>query len=220
MSATPDMSDREGLAAEYVLGSLPLPERIEAERLMRGDADFAALVADWQARLSALDDSYVPVPPPADLLGRIEARLFPRPEPQAGPRRWLAILGGLAVAATALFLALAYLPVGGPEPVPVATLTGEGQPLVVAALYDADDGRLTLRRTAGPPAATGQDYEMWVIPEGAAPISVGVLRDDDLQVPLADLPAGTTLAITLEQEGGSPTGQAQGPLLVAAVIGG
>jgi anti-sigma-K factor RskA len=41
MSAPEDMSDREGLAAEYVLGTLPLPERLEAERLIASDADFA-----------------------------------------------------------------------------------------------------------------------------------------------------------------------------------
>ena len=50
-------------------------------------------------------------------------------------------------------------------------------------------------------------------------ISLGIVREGKAVVQLADLPDGTTLAITLETEGGSPTGAAQGPLLVAAVIG-
>ncbi len=48
MSEGPDMADREGLAAEYVLGTLALPERLQAERLMASDPDFAALVQAWR----------------------------------------------------------------------------------------------------------------------------------------------------------------------------
>jgi anti-sigma-K factor RskA len=78
---------------------------------------------------------------------------------------------------------------------------------------------LSFVRASGPAAAEGQDYELWIIPEGQSAISLGVLREGELRVPVADLPAGTTLAVTLETKGGSPTGVAQGPLLVATVIG-
>ncbi|MGL4280079.1 MAG: anti-sigma factor domain-containing protein, partial [Albidovulum sp.] len=78
---------------------------------------------------------------------------------------------------------------------------------------------LTVERTAGPAAGTGKDYELWIIPAGQAAVSLGVVGEGEAVVPLPDLPAGSTLAITLEAAGGSPTGVAQGPLLVAAVIG-
>ncbi|OYX41768.1 MAG: hypothetical protein B7Z02_14250 [Rhodobacterales bacterium 32-67-9] len=211
---TGHMPEREALAAEYVLGTLPLEERLTAEALIEGDPGFAAMVADWQNRLAPLNDAYAEVPPPADMLDRIEARLFPAPERL---RRTGWIWGALTGAALAVLALVTLLP----PPVPLtATLTGEGQALAVAASFDAGKGELTVVRAAGPAAGPGRDYELWLIPAGEAPVSIGLVRDSELKIPVADLPAGTTLAITLEPEGGSPTGIATGPLLVAAVIGG
>ncbi len=217
MSDLSDMSDREGLAAEYVLGTLPLADRLQAERLIASDSAFAALVADWQTRLSPLNDAYGDHAPSPDLLNRIEARLFPEP---ARPARWRMPFFGAIAAALAALVLVTYWPAATPPNLVTATLTGENQPLVVAARFDPDAGQLTFSRASGPGAATGKDYELWVIPAGQPAVSLGVLRDADLTVPLAALPSGTTLAVTLEQTGGSPTGTAQGPLLVATVIGG
>lgn len=214
---TGHMPEREALAAEYVLGTLPLEERLMAEALIEGDPGFAAMVEDWQNRLSPLNDAYAEVAPPADLLDRVEARLFPAPK-QSRRRLWL--WGGLAGAALAALAAIVILPVLTPGAPVTATLTGEGQDLAVAARFDAKTGELTVARAAGPAAEPGKDYELWLIPAGEAPISIGLVREGDLTIPVAALPAGTTLAITLEPEGGSPTGVATGPLLVAAVIGG
>lgn len=217
MSEGPDMSDREGLAAEYVLGTLPLPDRLQAERLIAADADFARLVADWQTRLAPLNDAYADMTPPPELLTSIEGRLFPQ---AARASRWrLPFLGALAAALAALALVL-YLPTTSPEPTMTATLVGENQPLVVAAAWVAEAKEITFTRTAGPAAEAGKDYELWVIPAGQNPISLGVLPAEGARVPLDVLTAGTTLAVTLETAGGSPTGAPQGPLLVAAVIEG
>lgn len=212
------MPDREALAAEYVLGTLPHAERLRAEALIASDAGFRALVEDWQNRLSPLNDDYADVPPPPELLGRIESRLFPEPErPRSLGRLWGALAGLAAVVLITLYVS-SILPPSGP-PAFTATLTGEGQPLVVAATYDPATSELTVERTAGPAAEAGKDYELWIIPAGQAAISLGVVGEGEAVVPLTDLPAGSTLAITLEATGGSPTGVAQGPLLVATVIG-
>ncbi|MCA0272746.1 MAG: anti-sigma factor [Proteobacteria bacterium] len=212
------MPDREALAAEYVLGTLPHAERLRAEALIAEDAGFRALVEGWQNRLAPLNDDYTEVPPPEELLGRIEDRLFPAPE-RPHSRGWLwGALAGLAAVALVAFVIPAILPPSGP-PAITATLTGDGQPLVIAANYDPATSELTVERTAGPAAETGKDYELWIIPAGQAPISLGVVGEGASVLQLADLPAGSTLAITLEVAGGSPTGAAQGPLLVAAVIG-
>lgn len=217
MSDLSDMSDREGLAAEYVLGTLPLAERLQAERLIASDADFAALVADWQNRLAPLNEAYVLQAPSPDLLNRIESRLFPAPGTTSS--RWRMPFFGALAAAVAAFMLVAYWPTS-PDRQITATLVGENQALVVAARFDPDAGQLTFTRAQGPGAGDGKDYELWVIPAGQPAVSLGVLRDNDLTVQLASLPVGTTLAVTLEQTGGSPTGVAQGPLLVATVIGG
>lgn len=221
-----DMPDREGLASEYVLGTLPLADRAAAERLIATDPGFAALVEAWQDRLAALNDDFTEVSPPADLLNRVEARLFPvdpaarsagiRPV-RSLARIWLGALSGLAVAGLVAFMILR--PPAGPPPIAV-TLTGTDLPLVVAASYQPDTRRLTMTRSAGPAADTAHDYELWIIPAGQKPVSLGVMHGEKADIALDALPPGSTLAITLEQTGGSPTGQAQGPLLVSAVVPG
>ncbi|MBS0565300.1 MAG: anti-sigma factor [Proteobacteria bacterium] len=214
MTDPSDMSDREGLAAEYVLGTLPLAERLQAERLIASDPDFARLVQDWTDRLAPLNDGYGELPPPPGLLPRIEARLFPR----ARQGRWrLPLIGALASGLAALLL-VAYWPATTPGLV-TARLTGQGQALVVAASYDPARRSVTFTRAEGPAAEAGKDYELWVIPAGQKPLSLGLLRDEARTVTLASLPAGTTLAVTLEQAGGSPTGAPQGPILAATTIG-
>ncbi len=210
------MPDREGMAAEYVLGTLPLPDRLEAERLIASDASFAALVVEWTGRLAPLNDGYADMLPSVELLPRIEARLFAQ---AARPARWrLPFFGAVTAGLAALALVFVW-PALTPHEVRSVTLSGENQPLVVAANFDATTRELTFTRSAGPAATAGKDYELWVIPAGQKAISLGLLRDGDLRVALDALPAGTTLAVTLEPEGGAPDGKATGPILVAAVVG-
>ncbi len=212
------MPDRDGMAAEYVLGTLPHAERLAAEALIAADPRFAAEVAAWEERLHPLTDDVAPVEPPAHLRNRIEARLFPTAR---ATRRlfwplWGALVGALAVAVWLAFGPLLNLPT---VPSVTASLVADNQPLVIQAAYDADRRELRVHRSAGPAAEPGKDYELWVIPAGQKAVSLGLVRDGERTIPLAELPAGTTLAVTLEQAGGTPTGVAQGPILVAAVIG-
>ncbi|MGB3146405.1 MAG: anti-sigma factor [Paracoccaceae bacterium] len=217
ISTDEEMAERDARAAEYVVGTLSLEERLATEALMATDAAMADLVASWQTRLAPLDDHYVEVAAPLAILDRVEARLFPKAAPR---RRWSAWVFAALALTSAAVVALVYLP---PNPAPdqiAATLTAEGQPLVVAALYDPGTGLLRVNRTEGPPAQLGKDYELWVIPAGENPISLGLLRDAELQITLAELPAGTTLAVTLEPAGGGPGGVPTGPIVAAAVITG
>ncbi len=211
------MPEREALAAEYVLGTLPLAERLTVEAMIESDAGFATLVEDWQIRLAPLNDDFDEVPPPRELLGRIEARLFPKAERRRGAGWFWGALAGIAVVAV---IGVALMVTLSPPAPLTATLTGENQALMIAASYDERAQQLTVHRSAGPEAEPGKDYELWIIPEGQAPISIGIVREAALTIPLQALPKGSTLAITLETEGGSPTGAPQGPLLVAAVIDG
>lgn len=218
----PDMPDREGLAAEYVLGTLPPEDRAAAERLLARDTDFARLVAAWTARLAPLDAGYGEEPAPPEVLARVEARLFPgqarapdRPPARHTRPRWQIPLWGALAAALAL--AVLWVSEPGSHPV-VATLTAPGEPLRVAAQYGR--GELVFTRAAGPAAPSGRDYELWVIPPAGAPVSLGLLRDDPVRVALAELAPGTTLAVSLEPAGGSPSGQPTGAVLVTATIPG
>ena len=67
--------ERNGFAAEYVLGTLDVDERAQADALMLVDADFAAEVRRWERKLGELNLLVAPVEPPAPVWERIQASL-------------------------------------------------------------------------------------------------------------------------------------------------
>lgn len=203
----------DALAGEYVLGVLALPERLAAEARVKRDPAFAAAVARWEARFDGLNDGFAPVTPPAHLLGQIEARLFPpAPRPQ---RRWLGwALGGLAAAALGLAVVLFAPPATDTI---VAELGSTETGLAYEARHDGQMLRIT--RIAGTGPAAGQDHELWIIAPNAAPVSLGLLGDQALQVEYPAPPAGWVLAVSVEPAGGSPTGAPTGPVILTAEIG-
>ncbi|MEA3197213.1 MAG: hypothetical protein QOF32_1265 [Gammaproteobacteria bacterium] len=67
--------DRDGFAAEYVLGTLDAEERAQADALMLVDQDFASKVRQWERRLGELNVLVVPIEPPAPVWDRIKAGL-------------------------------------------------------------------------------------------------------------------------------------------------
>lgn len=136
--------DRQGLAAEYVLGTLDVAEREEAARLIDSDPAFAALVKDWERRLGELSAIVEPAPPPDELWMAIQGRIAettpaapvrlpdfleqPAPPPEADRtnvvdltrrlRRWrggAAGLGALAAALAAVTVMSAVAPDRLPE---------------------------------------------------------------------------------------------------------
>lgn len=214
MTSTPlDLPDDEALAAEYVLGALDLAERMALESRVKHDPAFAALVNDWQNRLSGLNDDYAEAEAP-NLLPQIEARLFPQ---TPKPRRWFAWIGGVLTAAA--IGAAAFLMLPPPAP-PAATMTAElsaeASPLRYEAAIAGD--QLTLTRIAGPDAEAGKDYELWIIEGDKAPVSLGVLTQASVTIPAPKAAAGFVLAITLEPKGGGPDGKPTGPILAAGPL--
>jgi len=67
--------DKDGFAAEYVLGTLDAEERAQADALILVDAAFAALVKRWERRLGELTTMVAAVEPPSPVWERIKAGL-------------------------------------------------------------------------------------------------------------------------------------------------
>jgi len=225
---TPE-NERDHLAAEYVLGVLDPDQRDGCKRLISSDADFAALVAAWEGRLSPLNAAYAEAKPPTGTFDAVETRLFGEPAPTGlwySLRFWrmgaLAALVGLAVLAGAN--AGLFGPLSTNQGVQlVATLQAEGSDVQFAALYDADDGTIRINLVSGAPDQD-RDFELWFIEGGNAPVSLGVLnRDAGTRVVVATgqralFVDGTVLAISHEPLGGSQTGAPSGPVVAAGAI--
>jgi len=216
----------EGLAAEYVLGTLDHAERAEVDRAMGGNRALASAVWDWERRLFPLSEALQPIPVPGHLKARVLAAIGSG-ETSATVidltrrmNRWRSI----AVGAMALAAALTGLMILKPQPEPqgqrfVAVLQSDGPGPAFLASVDTVRGTITVRPvTAQLPE--GKSYELWAVGAGRdKPQSLGVLNAD-FRIPASKLGAidksaldATIFAISLEPEGGSPTGQATGPIL-------
>ena len=212
---TPEEAD-DALAAEYVLGVLDLAERAEAKARIRRDPDFAARVGDWEARMAGLNDDFAEAPAP-DLMPKIEARLFPKAPAPSRQRRGLTF-GWFAGAALAAVLVLATVAtLAPPRPEPVATLATADRRLSYQITHFG--GTLQVARVAGVPAVPGQVHQLWIIAPGASPVSLGLLEDKPLVIDYPVPPPGFVFAVSIEPEGGSPTGLPTGPVILTAMMG-
>jgi anti-sigma-K factor RskA len=210
-------------AAEYVLGVLSAPERRTVEQRIARDPAFAREVAFWEERLGVLAEGIRPVPPPAGVWSRIEAALD-RGATRASLWQSLAFWRGLALGASALAAAcLAALIYVGAVSTPVGPLVAKLDETSGAAGFVAaanpQDGSLTIVPAALLTGQQQQAYELWVIPPGGKPHSLGLIdpeRPVKVTIPPDLLPhvsADSVLAVSLEPPGGSPTGQPTGPVI-------
>ncbi|MEH3122450.1 MAG: anti-sigma factor [Sphingomonas phyllosphaerae] len=226
------------LAAELVVGLLSAEEAARAEDWRAREPDFAAEVEWWEARFAPLLAEYRDVAPPPDLAARIEAMLaLPTITPRASRLHWrslsLGAAGGAIAASLAAWLLIppaATPPVRTPpvaRPVAPAGLmiaqlawTDPSKASPPVAVVEPASGSLRLSRGVDTPA--GNDGELWRIPVGGKPVSLGLLPRGGarvIRIATANVPAaGSTLAISIEPRGGSPTGQPTGPVVAAGVV--
>jgi anti-sigma-K factor RskA len=214
----------EGLAAEYVLGSLDADERRAVEARLAADPAFRAAVAAWEKRLQPLADALPPVAPPAHVRDRVMAAIGTVPAAPSvsdnvvalhrSVRRWRIATAAAGLAA-AVLAGVVLLDVTAPRQTEfVAVLTAEGANPAFVATVDVAKGSMTLRQVAGATAPADKSYELWAIVPNTPPRSLGLVEQASLSRALSETPSrDLTFAITLEQKGGSPTGAPQGPVV-------
>ncbi len=222
--------ERRVAVAEYVLGLTSAQSRAAMARAIESRPDLAAEVAYWEHRFSAFNEDYVPTTPPAGLLNKIEQRLFADVAAKTPWYNSLLLwrsLAGVAAAVAVLSVGLNLLLPTVETPLDTTQLVAAMQTVdsdvSFIARFDAGTGALRVSGT-GSPAGAGNDYELWFIEGDNAPISMGVIDVAEAQTIAVDetlrgqLAQGITLAVTREVEGGSPTGDPQGPVVAAGPI--
>ncbi|MET0225193.1 MAG: anti-sigma factor [Dokdonella sp.] len=242
---TPESGSSEpgDAAAEYVLGVLDAAARSDAESRLLREPAFAREVAEWETRLTPLIDEVAPVPVPYSLWPRIRAaagigdpvgrnesagrRTAPRPGLWQSTPFWRWFSAGAFAAAAASLFALFFLPEVTPPPPVAAPLVArmaqdDGKALFLATV-DVRHGTMVVQPTTVeiPP---GRVPELWLIPPGDAPHSLGVLdpnRANSVVVPkelLAALGPRAVVAVTVEPPGGGPGGKPSGPIIAKGEI--
>ncbi len=217
--------DRQDLAGQYVIGTLPAAARRELEAALPHDPALRAAVADWEARLLPLTELVDQVEPSAQLWPRIAASLArqegARPAPRAGWWDRLNLWRGLAAAGFAAAVAMAVVTLQPPGPAAPRYMVVLAAPQNMApgwVLQSSDEGRLRLvplRPTEVPPARA---LQLWTKADGwDRPVSLGLVEPGKaVEVPLGKLPPlqpNQLFEITLEPPTGSPIGRPTGPIL-------
>lgn len=224
--------DRAWLAADYAMGLAEGEALATAKRLIAEDPPFRTEVAQWSGRLLPLLERVEPVEPPEGLYPAIEKRLprganvvdFP-----SRVRPWkFATAGASALAASlALFILVEPQTRQAPAPAPAASSTPmvariEGGGNHVVASWDGSQ-RLLVVPAVVDAVSAGKSHELWIIPEGDKPQSLGLMRTGPTVLPItprlaAIMKRGASFAISLEPAGGSPTGQPTGPVIASGSL--
>jgi len=240
-----DAPDDDLRAAEYVLGVTDANERRAAQARIDLDGAFAALVDAWEARFADWLLRATPEAPSPRVWLRVRTELGWSPVEGAKPTRWndvrtwrIASALAATVAVVAILFALrAPPPAPVPPPAPpvvVAPVEPAPRPVTVLARddgstgwiasIDAAAGKIRLAPVPVPADAQGRVNELWVIPEGQAPISLGAVSHDkaqtiDVSEPLrTTLRVGATLAVSLEPATGLPHAAPTGPIVAKGGI--
>jgi anti-sigma-K factor RskA len=215
------------LAGEYVLGLLHGAARRRFERLLMESGALRAEVAAWEQRFTAWSLALAPVTPPGYLGWRILGQIR-RESRGRGTQARNTFWRAWAVAAT-LVLALMVVserltPPAEQKPAAMALVSdARGQALWLISVHP-EARRIDMKAVSPSPAPAGKSYELWMLPEGGKPVPMGLMNEtgtvsetvsDEL---LAHLAQAKGLAISLEPQGGSPTGQPTGPVLWTATL--
>ena len=215
-----DTDDLNDLAGEYVLGTLAGADRIAFEGRLQRDTAVMRAVALWAQHLQPLADAVTPAIPAPQLWQRIERDLGLPVKTKTRAPMWIAAAVAAAIVAVAfLFPDLIFKP----EVNAVAQLASPqgGEPAFVVSVLDDQEKLLIRAATVAP--MSNNSYELWVVPQTGAPISLGVVEQTgETERDVAEnvrplLVAGGTLAVSLEPVGGSTTGAPTTVMFVGAL---
>jgi anti-sigma-K factor RskA len=208
---------RRALSADYAIGLMPSTARRRFENLLLDDPTLREEVARWQESLVGLTTSLEPQPVPERVWEQIIARIEPQRLHVPGKRPFWSWMRIAAVACTLLVAVIVGVIYNRDKPDFNATLVASNQQ--PALTVQAFDRYLKVEPVTVARVETGRSLELWAIPADGIPVSLGVIPDDGKgRVELSEsqrklLGSQTTMAITLEPKGGSPSGKPTGPVL-------
>jgi anti-sigma-K factor RskA len=209
------------LAAEYVLGTLRGAARLRLERWRASSPLVDERCRFWEDRLLPLWLGLEPLQPPAHIWPRIRARL--RLHSGAQRHRFGVLALAASVVLVSLLAVLIYWRTLGPgRALESATISAaSGSPMWQVEIYGRPGAEhLSVRASAQTAPPAGRDYELWALPKGGAPVSLGLLpyRHSFARRPLSAaqqqaIAHSTQLAVSVEPPGGSPTGAPTGAVV-------
>lgn len=224
MNYPPEAIDQ--LAAEYVVGTLDGAARRRFEQLLKLRADARFATWTWEQRLQGLYAGIEPVSPSQSVWRGVRRRIG-NPQRRSVWRPQLTFAGVTAAVALLAFWLGGLVPSDSvpTDPEHIAVFADENsRPLWVLSI-DADSGEMLVQALGTDPLDDDLVHELWALPAGGDPQSLGVLRVAPGQIErsltpvlLAAIEQSESLAISIEPAGGSPTGLPTGPVVHQASL--
>lgn len=215
---------RRALAADYAIGLMPAAARRRFEQLLLDDAELRVELATWQESLTSLNEPLMEVPVPDRVWTAINARIEPQKLHMPAKRpfwNWLRVT--VAVCSLLVAVTLGILYNRDSTQYSATLLSASAQP---ALRIKAHDDYLQIEPLTLAAVDPKHSLELWAIPADGKPVSLGVIPAGGKgRVALSDeqhalLGKPIALAVSLEPEGGSPTGQPTGPVLYQGALAG
>jgi len=215
----------EQLAAEYVLGSMHGAARKRFEKLMMESYRVRSAVWSWEQHINPMAEVIPEQRPRKQVWNLIQARIQ-SPQRQEGVswwwRGWAALGGALALVMAVYIVQLA--PWDRQDQVAMFN-DADAQPLWLITTSESSGKLIVKPINAQAIAVDNKAFELWMLPKGGKPASLGLMPVSGAAVETTLSPQLLTimqnsdaLAVSLEPAGGSPTGLPTGPVVYQAPI--
>lgn len=227
-----DQTLRELLAGEYALGLMRGAARRRFERLLIEDARLRSEVMAWEEKFTVWNRGLRPLNPPDSVWRRLNARVAVEARsrgklaaaPLAGLWRGAAVVAAVLVLVIGIFIGRSLVTTPTTAPSYLAVMSSpKGQPLWLITVHP-QTRRVDMKALANNTPPPGKSYELWMLPGSGKPIAMGLMNStgsaSETVSPeqIATLAGAKGLAISIEPEGGSPTGQPTGPVVYVAPL--
>jgi anti-sigma-K factor RskA len=212
------------LASEYALGTLRGPARRRFERWRASTSFVDQRCRFWEERLMQLAKGLKPVQPPAHVWQAIERRLNLTTGQRPLRRMRAFALAASIVLVVGLAGLLYWRSLPPDRATAVATISAKSGEHIWQLEVFGNSDRLVAHAAKLPARPAGHDYELWALPKGAVPVSLGILPAAGASTRTLTamqkqaLALSSQVAVSIEPLGGSPTGQPTGEVLYVAPL--
>jgi anti-sigma-K factor RskA len=218
----PEVVDR--LASEYALGTLRGPARRRFERWRASTPFIDQRCRFWEERLMHLAKGLTPEQPPAHVWPAILRRLNLTTRQPALRRIRSFALAASVVLVVGVAALLYWRGLPAIRATAVATISAKSGEHIWELEVFGNADRLVAHAAKFPAHSPGHDYELWALPKGAAPVSLGILPAAGASSRILTLmqkqalALSSQVAVSIEPLGGSPTGQPTGTIVYVAPL--
>lgn len=227
----PDLIER--LSAEYVLGTLQGKARDRFERLMHESHRIRSAVWSWENHITPMAATAPAAKVPIQNWISIEKRLgfkhsHGKSQSSSVLWKWWSAASTFACLLMVMLFANQLLSPELPSADRIAMFANNDDQPQWLVTFDSDTGQLKAKAVNAIAVEAGRAFELWALPNNGNPQSLGLLPvssntevnfSANLSPALLEiLSSASGLAISIEPEGGSPTGLPTGPVVYQSTL--